>query len=79
MSVALKVSGAACPVVLEEEVEMVCLGVEYLVGEDVYEIAQCHLDFRHGVQADLLARGFHLLHAAVEVGVWLYDVEMCVL
>ena len=34
-------SGTTGPVVVEEEVEMVSLRVEYLVGEDVDEIAQC--------------------------------------
>ena len=59
-------SGTACPVVFEEEVEMMCLWIEYVVGKDIDEIAQGTLESL-------------VLPDAEEVGVRLYDVQVGVL
>ena len=79
VSVALEPSCASCPVHLEEEVEVVCLGVENLVREDVDEVSQRHLHLRLVVDVHLFAGLLHLFQASEEVGVWLNNMQVCVL
>ena len=66
MTIALKMSSTACPVVLKEEVEMVGLGVEDAVGEDVDEVAEGFFQSR-------------VFPDAEEVGVRLDDMQVSVL
>ena len=62
MTIALDVA-LALPLVIEEEVEMISLLVQKLIGEDIEEIADALLQLRS-------------LPNAIKIGIWLDDMEM---
>lgn len=53
----------ALPLVIEEEVEMISLLVQKLIGEDIEQIADALLQFRS-------------LPYTIKIGIWLDDMEM---
>ena len=66
MTIALKMTGTACPVFLEEEVEVVSFGIENLIGEDIDHIAQSLLQSL-------------ILPYTVEIGIWFNDMQVGIL
>ena len=87
-------SRTTCPVHLKEKVEVVRRGIEYAVGEDADDIAQCRLhgmdrfprhrdgDWQHrtdGRHIVACTGRLELFQAAVKVGIRFDDMQMCVL
>lgn len=62
MTVTLNIA-LALPLVIEEEVEMISLCVQKLIGEDVEQIADALLQFRS-------------LPYTIKIGIWLDDMQM---
>ena len=94
VAVALQTARTARPVHLKEEVEVMGLGVQNLVGEDADDVAKRslypvhrlrrHRDVNRQHRAQhrhIVARGRcpQLLQTAIQVGVWLDDVQVGVL
>ena len=72
MSVTLESTSLTGPVHSKEQVQMMRLGIQNLVGENIDEVAQGFLHTFHNVVRHYAGFTFH--EAAVQVGVGLDDV-----